>query len=123
MTYAIIGASNNKEKYGYKITLNLKERGFDITPINPHENLILDLTTYKSILDVPKTIEMAIFIVPPQISLKILNEVKKLNIKKTWFQPGSESDEVIEFCKENNIEYVANSCIMINTNMKIYENI
>ena len=117
MTYAIVGSSNNKEKYGYKVTLNLKKRGFDIIPINSDESEILGIKAYKSLSDINSKklnkIEMVIFIIPPQITLKILQEVKKLKIKKVWFQPGSESEDSIEYCKEKKIEYTANSCIML----------
>jgi predicted CoA-binding protein len=37
----------------------------------------------------------------------------RLNIRNVWFQPGSESEEAVDFCKKNNINYVAKACIMI----------
>ena len=43
MAYAIIGASNNKEKYGYKVLKDLKEKKIDVVPINQHEKEILGL--------------------------------------------------------------------------------
>lgn len=117
MAYAIVGSSNNKEKYGYKVTLNLKKRGFDIIPINSHESEILGIKAYKSLLEIePKIlskIEKVIFIIPPNITLKVLQEVKSLQIKEVWFQPGSESEDAIKYCKENNIKYTSNSCIML----------
>ncbi|MFT4305006.1 MAG: CoA-binding protein [Candidatus Woesearchaeota archaeon] len=34
-------------------------------------------------------------------------------MNKVWMQPGSESEKAINFCKENNIEVIYNSCIMV----------
>jgi len=38
--FAVIGASNNEEKYGYKVYKQLKKNGYQIYPINPREELI-----------------------------------------------------------------------------------
>ena len=35
---ALIGASNDKSKFGYKIYNNLLNKGYDVTPINPKKN-------------------------------------------------------------------------------------
>ena len=32
---AVVGASNNPEKYGHKIVLNLKGKGYTVLPVNP----------------------------------------------------------------------------------------
>lgn len=110
---AVIGASNNKEKYGYKVLKDLKESGYKVVPINLHEDKVLGLETYKSILDVNSKIKMVIFVVPPKATEKILRDVKKLKIKKVWMQPGSESDQAIRYCEENNIECIHNICMII----------
>lgn len=111
--YAIVGASNNKEKYGYKVLKNLMKKGFNVVPINPYEEKILKLKVFKMLSEI-ENVDTVIFIVPPPITEKILKDVKSLNIKNVWMQPGSESNKAIQFCKENNINYVANVCIMNN---------
>jgi len=115
--YVVIGASKNKEKYGYKVLKDLKKSGYKVTPINLKEKEILGLKTYKNILDINFKIDVAIFVVPPKITEKILKEVKKIKIKKVWLQPGSENKKSIEYCKKNNIECIHNSCIIINNNI------
>ncbi len=34
-TYALVGASNTPEKYGYKVFKDLLEKGYYIFPVNP----------------------------------------------------------------------------------------
>lgn len=111
--YAIVGASNNQKKYGYKILKDLRDSGYDVIPINPHEKNILGLKVSKSILDVNQKIDVVIFVVPPEISNEILKQVKEKDISKVWFQPGSESKKAIGFCQKNKITYLANACIML----------
>lgn len=112
--YAIIGANDNQEKYGYKVLKNLKEAGYKVIPINPHKEKILGLKVYNSILKVNKKIDVVIFVVPPMVTRKILKQVKKGKINKVWMQPGSESEENINYCQKNKILYIAKSCIIIN---------
>lgn len=116
-TYAVVGASNNKEKFGYKVTLSLKELGFNVIPINPHEDKILDLDTYPTLTDAVEDgndIDTVVFVVPPKITEEILLEVNDLGILKVWMQPGSESKNAINYCREHEILLTYNTCIMVN---------
>lgn len=115
-SYAVVGASNNKEKYGYKVMLSLKELGFEVIPINPKEKEILGEKSYPTLtgaVNNDNVIDTVIFVVPPKITEEIVKEVNELDILKVWMQPGSESKDAINFCKENEIEVVYNSCIMV----------
>lgn len=117
ITYAVIGVSKNAKKYGYKVFKDLKEAGYNVIPINPHEKEILGAKVYKDIFEVNSKIDMVIFVVPPIITEKILLSVKKLGIGKVWLQPGSESKKSIEYCRQNKIECIHNACIMVNKNI------
>jgi predicted CoA-binding protein len=111
-TYAIVGASNNKDKYGNKIFRTLLDNNFNAIPINPKENYIENQRAYKDIISFKGQIDVVNFVVPPQISIKILKQVEKLNIKKAWFQKGSYDSDCIDYCKKNNIDYIKDICLM-----------
>ena len=113
LTYAVIWASNNIEKHGYKVFKDFIDKWFNTIAINPNETEILGQTCYSKLSDYDWQIDVAIFVLSPKFSLPVLEEIKELGIKKVWFQPGAESDKAIEFCINNWIEYVANACIMI----------
>lgn len=112
-TYAITGASNNPEKYGNIVLQDLKNSGFKVIPINLKEEEILGLKVYKSVLNYPKDIDIAVTIVPPEVTEQVVKEVKEKGIKMVWMQPGSESDAAIQFCKDNGIEVKNQDCIML----------
>ncbi|HKL43660.1 MAG TPA: CoA-binding protein [Candidatus Absconditabacterales bacterium] len=116
LTYAVIGASNNTDKYGYKVFKDLIEKGFNVVAINPNEEKILGRSVYPTLSKYKGKIDVAIFVLSPKFSLPVLEEIKVLGIKKVWFQPGAESDKAIKFCEKNNIEYITNACIMIQNN-------
>lgn len=113
MVYAVVWASDNKEKYGYKVFKDLLENWYKVIGINPQAKEILGETTFQTLSSFGKNIDVVIFVTPPIITEKVLEEVKLLNIKNVWFQPWSESNDAIHFCEKNKISYTANACIMI----------
>ncbi len=120
LTYAVVWASNNTDKYGYKVFKDLIDKGFKAIAINPNESEILWKEVYSTLLDYYDkygNIDIAIFVVPPVITLEILKKIKTIKIKSMRFQPWAESEDVINFCKKNNIDFISNSCIMIQSNL------
>ncbi len=77
---AVIGASRHPGKIGHEILWNFA-RGFyegKTFPINPHSEKILELQTYKSVLDVPEKIDLAVIAIPAEsVALAIKECVKK----------------------------------------------
>ena len=115
-TIALIGASNDKEKYGNKIYRDLRSKGYNVTPINPKEEKIEGDKAYVSIEQMEKLPDIANFVVPPSIAIKIAQNIVDLGVKYLWFQPGSESNELENWLKNTNgIKYLINSCIMVET--------
>lgn len=118
LSYAIVGASNNEKKYGYKVFKDLLDTWYKVIPINPSEKEILGKKVYPALSQVKKKIDVVIFVTPPAVTEKVLEEVKELKIKNVWMQPWAQSDTAIEFCKKNNIECIHDACIMIQRKWK-----
>ncbi|MBY9009948.1 MAG: acetate--CoA ligase family protein [Candidatus Lokiarchaeota archaeon] len=80
---AIIGASSKPGKVGYNVLRNIVESKYQgkLFPINPKAEEILGYKSYKSVLDVPEKIEIAIFVVPSEIVNPIAEECGKKKIK------------------------------------------
>ena len=113
---ALIGASNNRNKYGNKIYRDLRNKGYNVTPINPKEEKIEGDRAYTSIEEMKELPDIANFVVPPPVAIKIAQNITNLGIKHLWFQPGSESKELEDWLKNTDgIEYLINACIMVET--------
>jgi predicted CoA-binding protein len=95
-TVAVIGASSDRKKYGNKAVRAYEIIGFKVYPVNPSEDEIEGLKTYKSILDIPDEIDRATMYVPPKVGLKIIEDIAKKGVKELYFNPGSESDELVD---------------------------
>ena len=103
-TVAIIGASSDPRKFGNRALRAFRRQGYTVIPINPNEAQVEGLKAYSSVLDVPGTIDMATFYVPPGIGEKVIAEVAQKRIPEVWLNPGSESDELIRLARALNVE-------------------
>ncbi len=112
LTYAVVGASRNRRKYGFKVFKNLLESGKEVIPINPKGGEILGQHVYPTLKAYQGEIDLAVFVVPPQVTEKVLKTVDSLGIDQVWLQPGSESERAIAFCQNNEIQVVHQACIM-----------
>jgi len=92
---AVIGASNNRHKFGNRAVRAYKLQGYTVVPINPHETEVEGLKAYASVLDVPGPIEMASLYVPPEVGERVIEEIALKEIPEVWLNPGAESDALI----------------------------
>ncbi len=118
---AVVGASNNKNKWGYKIYKKLRLLGFSVYPVNPNHETIDRKKCYPDLKVLPKKPDVVITVVPPKITEKVVKECKNIGIEKIWMQPGSESKKAIEFCKKNDIDVIYNACFVINGLKEVFE--
>jgi len=112
--FAVIGATDNADKYGNRIFKNLTGRGYEVYPVNPGLKEIEGVKCYPTLTDIPVKVDVVDFVVPPKVTESILKECKKLGLKNIWLQPGSESDAAIAFCRDNKLKVVYGTCVMLN---------
>ena len=104
--FAVVGASQDKGKFGYRILAWYHQHKLPVTPINPSRpSISLPSKTYDTVPSVsalPHPDQTALsFLTPPAITKKVLEEAKSAGVKAVWFQPGSFEDEDLKFAKEN----------------------
>lgn len=93
---AVIGASNDRRKFGNRAVRAFGRKGYTVVPINPHERQVEGLKAYGSVLDVPGPIDMATMYLPPEAGERVLEEIAKKGIPEVWINPGAESDALLE---------------------------
>jgi acyl-CoA synthetase (NDP forming) len=74
-TFAVVGASTNKEKYGYLCYASLKAHGRTVYPINPRADAIDGDKCYPSVSDLPEKPDVVVAVVPPAITEKLVDEM------------------------------------------------
>jgi len=110
--YAIAGATKNHEKYGYKVLIDLKNKGYNVIPINPNYNEILGLKCYPDLISLDDRPDVVVLVVGEKNAQKIVQDCVELNLNRIWFQPGSEYDQAVKMAKTAGFEIMVGECIM-----------
>lgn len=114
-TVAIVGLSDKPDRPSYEVGLYLKEKGYNIIPVNPTIDKVFGLKSFNTILDIPDSINIDIvdiFRKPEQV-IPIIEEIIKSGRKPIiWMQEGVGSIEAKELAERNGLEVVMDMCMM-----------
>lgn len=111
-TWAVVGATQDVEKFGYKIYKRLKNKGYNVYPISPKYDTIDGDKAYKALGDLPEKPEVVDFVVNPKVGIKIIEECKEIGIENVWLQPGTVSEEILNYAEDNGV-HVAQACVLV----------
>ena len=107
----IVGASNNPERASHGIMKFLMKKGYNVFPVNPNEEKVLGIKSYKSISDVPVTPDIVDVFRRSEFAPEIVKEAIKKGAKFIWLQEEVYSEEAEKIAKEANIPIVMDKCI------------
>ncbi len=94
-TVAVIGASNDRGKFGNKALRAFERQGYTVIPINPRETQVEGHQAYASVLDVPVPIDMATVYVPADAGIVVMEQLAQARVPEVWLNPGADADEVV----------------------------
>jgi uncharacterized protein len=102
-TIAVLGASSQRSKYGNKCVRAYQSAGYEVFPVNPHEQKIEGLPVYQRLADVPAALERISVYLPPPLTLELLPEIAAKGAEQVWLNPGSANSEVLEEARRRGI--------------------
>ncbi|MEX0764647.1 MAG: 4-hydroxybutyrate--CoA ligase [Nitrosopumilaceae archaeon] len=119
---AIIGASDKEGSVGRAITSNIM-KGYTgkIFPISPTRETVFDKKAYKSVLDVPEEIDLAVVITKNDVVPSVLEECGKKKLKgviviTAGFKEVNEEGAALErklgeIAKQHNLRIIGPNCL------------
>lgn len=122
---AILGASDRPGKWGYIMVERPLKTGFggDIYPVNPTKKEILGLRSYRSVLDIPGQVDLAVIVAPAATTPKLMQECVAKRVKTAivisggFAEAGKEGkaleDKVARIAREGRIRFVGPNCMGI----------
>ncbi len=113
-TIAVVGASPNPEKDSHKVTRYLIDAGYEVYPIYPKEDEILDRPVYRSLKEVPGPVDMVVVFRKSAAVGPIADAcIERGDVKVLWTQIGIVNNEAAQKAKEAGIDVVQNKCAMV----------
>ena len=115
-TIAIVGASNDRNKFGNKAVRAFKQQGYEVFPVNSKEDTVEGLRAFKSIADVPVRPQLISVYLPPPVLVKILPDIAARGCDELWLNPGTDSAEVVAAAGRLNLN-VIQACSIVGFGM------
>ncbi|MHA1784378.1 MAG: acetate--CoA ligase family protein [Candidatus Helarchaeota archaeon] len=123
---AIVGVSKETRKFGHVIFQNFFELNINakIYPVNPKFDSILGFKCYKSILDIPDSLDMVIVALSRKFAVSIMKQCAEKKVRGVIFIAGGFSEvgdevgrnsenEILRIARENNIRIIGPNVIGI----------
>lgn len=129
---AVIGASTREESVGRALFSNILLSGYTgiVYPVNPKARGILGVRAYRSVWDIPESVDLAVIIVPSNNVPNVIEECGEKGVKgaivitagfKEMGEKGAELEKaVVEKSRKYSISLIGPNCLgVINTEPKI----
>jgi hypothetical protein len=111
--WAIIGASEDRSKFGNRVFRTLHSAGYVVYPVNPKGGEVEGARVYASLSELPQTPDVVDLVVPPVVTEQVVKEAHQLGLTRIWMQPGAESEAAIDYCHEHGMQVVYDACAMV----------
>lgn len=111
--WAVVGASDDRSKFGNITFRELKKRGKKVFPINRRAGEVEGETAYASLGDLPEQVDRVLIVVPPKQSESVVREADEAGIDCVWFQPGAESVAALAYCEAHGMTAISGHCILM----------
>ncbi len=112
--HAVVGASQDREKYGNKVLRAYQQQKRPVFPVNPKVPEVEGLPTYADLASLPQAVHGISVITPPTVTEHVVEEAGKLGIQNIWMQPGAESKVAVERAEELGMNVIAGGpCLLV----------
>ena len=92
---AIVGASQQREKFGNKAVRAYLRQGWTVYPVNPTVRVVEGLPAVATLRDLPGPVQRIALYVPPEVGVQLLEDIAAVAHDELFVNPGAESDELL----------------------------
>jgi predicted CoA-binding protein len=110
---AMVGVSRNPKKFGFTAFRELKEKGMNVIPVNPHAELIHGVKAYPDIKGLPANTKGLIVMTQKSQTASVVRDAKERGFRQIWIQNMSESPEALKELAGTDINYITGQCILM----------
>jgi uncharacterized protein len=110
--FAVVGVSQNKEKYGCEVFETLLAKGYEAYPVNPEYKEIDGRGCYPSIEALPERPEVVVTVVPPEVTAQVVDSSVRMGVNTMWMPPGSWTEALVDRCEAEGIELIHDICLV-----------
>lgn len=109
---AVVGASDDRRKASNRILRYLKEKGYEVIPVNPNEEKILGQRSYPDLAGIKKPVDIVNIFRPSAMVYPIVEQAVKIRPKVIWMQLGITNERASLLAERYGIKVIMDKCIM-----------
>jgi acetyltransferase len=122
---AIVGASREKGKVGYEITINMKNSGYagEIYPVNPKAPEVEGIKCYPDLKSIGKIPDLVVVVIPPKFVAGVMKDCATIGVKSVvvitagFKEVGPEGaameKEIAQIARASGIRMIGPNCLGI----------
>ena len=112
---AVTGVSRAPKEHGSNVVYKrLRDRGYDVFPVNPHADEVEGDRCYHDLTSIPGGVDAVVIATRPAFAEKTMRECAELGIKHVWMHrgpgAGSVSEAATVYGREHGIEVIDGGC-------------
>lgn len=113
-TVAVVGCSATSGKDAHEVPRYLVRHGYEVIPVNPFQDEVLDRRAYDSLVDVEETVDVVNVFRPSNEVAGIVDQVlDREDVQVVWTQLGIHDDEAAERAENAGVRVVQDKCIKV----------
>lgn len=110
--WAVVGANDDKTKYGNMIFNKLLMNGYVVYPVNPKYETIEGHKCYPDLTSLPEKPDVIDMVVSPKRGRPVIEEASKLGVENLWLQPGTYDDSLMQLISDKGLTAMQ-ACVLV----------
>jgi len=110
-TIAIVGISPKESRDSNRVAQYLMSQGYEIVPVNPGQREILEKPCFRTLADIPFSIDMADLFLNPKRVPPVVDQAIEMGVQVIWMQEGVVHNNAAQKARKRGIQVVMNKCI------------
>ena len=111
---AVVGASATLDKAAHIIPAYLQRHGYEIIPVNPNVDELLDRPAYDSLSEVDEKVDIVEIFRPSEEVPDIVDEaLERDDVKAIWMQLGIRNDDAAKRAEATGLSVVQDHCMKV----------
>lgn len=111
-TFAVVGVSQDKQKYGYEVFETLMNNGYKVYPVNPKYASVDEQPCYPSLQALPEKPDVVVTATPAAVTEKVAETCAQLGIGTLWMPPETWSEKAVEISNAHGIQEIHDLCLV-----------
>ena len=108
---AVIGLSPDPDRPSNRVARYLMEHGYEIVPVNPHQERVLGRTCYPDLASIPEPVDVVVIFRRGEEALPLVEESIRIGCKAVWMQEGVVNARAALRAVEAGLQCVMDRCM------------